>query len=95
LSWKQNVPANADCEGSIRPIASFDDGHLPAEIAPRSIEDLVRVTVLLGIEAAVMGVGVGNAAVVRVRHDAGIFSNVATQGTFKRIVGRLYEELRS
>ena len=49
-------PSDANGKGSLGPVAPLGDGHLAAEVAARSVEDLVRVAVLLGVEAAIVGV---------------------------------------
>lgn len=36
-----NRPADANGESSLTPVSAFYDGHLPSQIAPWSVEDLV------------------------------------------------------
>lgn len=62
-------PANANGESPLRPVATFDDGHLAAEVASRAIEDLMRVA-MLGSREAVVRVRVRGPVVgVAVGHD--------------------------
>lgn len=51
-------PADADREGARGPLPALGYGHLAADIGARPVEDLVRVAVLLGVEAAVVRVRV-------------------------------------
>jgi hypothetical protein len=58
------IPAYADGEGAVGPVAAFGQGHLPAEVGPGPVEDLMAVAVLGGVEGvvgvrvhAVVGVG--------------------------------------
>jgi hypothetical protein len=57
------IPSNAHSESTLRPFSSLDDGHLTANVAARTVEDLVGVAVIGGTEAVV---GVATNAVVRV-----------------------------
>lgn len=50
----ENTPSNTNCKGSVRPITAFHDGHLTTKIASRPVQDLVRVAMLLGIEASIV-----------------------------------------
>lgn len=51
MGW--DIPANANGKGPVMPVAPLGDGHLPSEVAPGSIEDLVAVAMLDGVEAIV------------------------------------------
>lgn len=44
---KGGVPSNADGKGAVFPRPSFYDGHLAAEEAAWTIQDLVRVAVVV------------------------------------------------
>jgi hypothetical protein len=60
------LPSNANGESSLRPFSSFYNWHLATQEASWTIKDLMRVTMLNGVEAAIVGMGV---TIVRVRHD--------------------------
>lgn len=60
------VPADSYGEGTIFPDTAFDNGHLAAEVAARSVEDLMAVAVLGSRESALVGVAVTVAAVMGV-----------------------------
>lgn len=42
------VPSNSDSEGPVFPVSSLDDGQLATQVAPRPVEDLMRVAVIRG-----------------------------------------------
>lgn len=58
-------PANANGESPISPGAALDNGHLPAEVASRTVENLVGVSMFLSREAIM---GMVRDTVVRMRH---------------------------
>lgn len=62
---KRDLPANTNSKSPLIPTPALDNGHLAAQVASRSIEDLMAVTVLLGVEAA-LGVEVVGVAVMAV-----------------------------
>ena len=49
-----DIPANAYGESPLFEVAAFDDGHLAAEEGPGTVEDLVRVAVVLGFVGVAM-----------------------------------------
>ncbi len=69
-----DVPANADGEGAVGPVATLAQRQLPAQVAAGPVEDLVAVAMLGGVEGVVRVrrvevhavVGVGGAG-----HDGG------------------------
>ena len=53
------LPADAYGEGAFTPVAAFADGHFPADITARTVEDFVRVAMVasdVGMRNAIVGV---------------------------------------
>lgn len=55
---KDDIPANSNRKSPIFPDPSLNDGHLPREVAPGPVEDLMAVAVLDGVEPAIVRVPV-------------------------------------
>jgi len=60
-------PSYANSEGPLIPVSTLDDGHLPSKITPRSIQDLMLVTVFSRGESTV-GVAANTIVGVCVSH---------------------------
>lgn len=48
-----HLPADSNSECALAPGTAFDNGHFATQVAARTVEDLVRVTVLRSGEAIV------------------------------------------
>lgn len=59
------LPADPDRKCPLLPIPALDDRHLAVEVRAWSVEDLVRVAVLGGVEAIGEGMRMRRPAVVR------------------------------